>query len=334
MKKDKKKIVRTIATWVVTGIMASVFILDIFVNVKMNRLTEQANAKYFKYNHHISDDKIHFLNTANSDCIILESNGKFALIDSGEGNANPRRKSEYQIGYEEAVISYIEENCADKNGDICFEFAVSTHMHYDHSGNFEKIISHPKIKINKFFIKEYNSEFAGDIDSENWGNKTTYEKIISALKEEKTPIEHNIPSIPFVFGDFTVQFFNCVTPDKFKTAGENANSIGTKVTKGNKSAFLAADFTNGSGFEMLYAEAIGDIDILKMGHHGYFGSSSAGFLETLKPEIAVCTNYIGKIYPNVKWNMAMVAEAPIYSTEQSGTIIVEFGDDEIGLSTN
>ncbi len=334
MKKDAKKIIRVVMTWVVTAVMASVFILDIFVDIKMNNLIKKAEKDYKSSEASQCDDKIHFLSTANSDCIIIESNGKFALIDSGEGNENPRRERIYQSGFEKEVLDYIKNTCADENGEIQFEFAVATHMHYDHSGNFQAIINCPNIKINKFYIKEYTGELAGKTDSDDWGNMFIYEGIIDALKETNTPIEHNIPDDIFNFGDFTIQFFNTKTPQEFKNAGENANSIGVKVTKGENSAFLAADFTNGSGFEMMYAEKIGDIDLLKMGHHGYFGSSSRGFLEILKPEIAICTNYIGKIYPNVKWNLTMVANTPIFSTQQRNGIVAEFGNEDIKLVFN
>ena len=119
------------------------------------------------------------------------------------------------------------------------------------------------------------------------------------------------------------------------TAGENVNSIGIKLAKDKKTAFLGADFTNDGGFEMLYADEIGDVDLLKIGHHGYFGSSSAGFLKKLKPEIAICTNYLGKIYPNVKWNLTIVAKTPIFSTAHRNGIIATFTDsNEIILTEN
>ncbi len=323
---DKKKLARVIATWVITGIMVFVFTLDIFVNIKMNRLINDADKKFQTVQTQGSDDKIHFLNTKNSDCIILESNGKFALIDSGEGNQNPRRSKEHQIGSEETVIKYIEDVCKDKSGNISFDFAIATHMHYDHSGNFQAIINHPKVKIEKFYIKEYNGELAGNIDSENWGNKLTYERIITSLRETNTPIEHNVPKKEFKFEDFTIKFINTDTPDSLKNTGENANSIGVKLQKNNFTAFLGADFTNDGGFEMIYAKEINKVDLLKIGHHGYFGSSSKEFLEILKPETGICTNYIGKIYPNVKWNLVNVSNTAIFSTAQRNGIIAEIND--------
>ncbi len=329
----KKKIARVIATWVVTAIMVSVFVLDIitilFDNKHVNNLTIQP------YTHQKSTtaDRIHFLNTANSDCIIIESNGRFALVDSGEGDENPRRKTEYK-GYGNEVLSYIKKTCADQNGTVHFDFILATHMHYDHSGNFEKIINDKQISIGKAYIKNYNGNTLTETESEAWGNKQTYDNIITALSNKNTPIISNIPDPPFKFGDFTVQFFNTVTPTALANEGDNANSIGVKLKKGDKSAFLAADFTGTSGLEKLYGKEIGDVDVLKIGHHGYFGSSSTEFLKTVKPNIAICTNYIGKIYPNVKWNLTMVAKAPILATEHRNGIITDFTENDIMIYEN
>lgn len=326
----KKKLIRIIATWLVTGIMASVFVLDIITVILANKYVNELEIEAYTHSSSTTADRIHFLNTANSDCIIIESNGRFALVDSGEGDENPRRKTEYK-GYRTEVLSYIKKTCADENGMVHLDFIVATHMHYDHSGNFTAIINDNSITIGKAYIKEYTHRSFTETESEAWGNKAIYDDIILALNNKKIPIIHNIPNLPFNFGDFTAQFFNTVTPPHLTEKGDNANSIGIRLQKGDKSAFLASDFTSDSGLEGIYADKIGNIDLLKIGHHGYFGSSSASFLEALTPEIAICTNYIGKIYPNVKWNLTMTAKVPILSTEHRDGIVAEFGENEIKL---
>ena len=325
MIKDKKKLARVIATWVVTSVMLSVFILDIIVVALGNKYVNEIPIAYETFDYKGGDDRIHFLNTANSDCIILESNGKFALIDSGEGNENPRRKTEYK-GYRDEVISYIKKVASDETGFVNFEFVLGTHIHYDHAGNFEAIFKDEKISAEKAYFKRFNDKVATELDANDWGNKATYEKILKALEAKNIPIISNLPDEDFEFGDFTLRFINTVTPEELYEKGENASSVGVIVTKGEKTAFLGADFTNDSGLEKIYAYDIGDVDLLKIGHHGYYGSSSKGFLKVLKPEITIATNYIGKIYPNVKWNLTMVAKAPTFSTAHRNGIIATFTD--------
>lgn len=323
--KDKKKLARVIATWVVTSVMLSVFILDIVVVALGNKYVNETPISYEAFNYKSGDDRIHFLNTANSDCIILESNGKFALIDSGEGNENPRRKTAYK-GYRDEVISYIKKIATDKNGYVNFEFVLGTHIHYDHAGNFEAIFKEEKITAEKAYFKKFNENVATEMETGDWGNKATYEKILKALKAKNIPVISDLPDEEFNFGDFTLRFLNTVTPEELYEKGENASSVGVIVTKGERTAFLSADFTKDSGLEQLYADDIGDVDLLKIGHHGYYGSSSKNFLKTLNPEITIVTNNIGKIYPNVKWNLTMVAKAPTFSTAHRNGIIATFTD--------
>ncbi len=328
---SRKKLARVIATWLVTGIMVSVFVLDIATIIFQNHYVAQTPINEFNLKKSKTADRIHFLNTANSDCILIETNGKFALVDSGEGNENPRRDTEYK-GYRDEVISYLKKVAADKNGIVHLEFIVATHLHYDHAGNFEEIIKDKNFDIKKAYIKEYTARGFTDTENENWGNYDNYLRITDALKEKRIRIINDIPETPFEFGDFTATFYNTRKPDN--TKGDNANSIGIKLQKNGKTAFLAADFTKDTGLEELYGKEIGDVDLLKIGHHGYFGSSSADFLRILKPEIAICTNYIGKIYPNVKWNLTVIAKAPIFSTEHRNGIVAEFTRNDIKLYEN
>ncbi len=334
MKNDKKKLARVIATWVVTVVMLSVFILDIIVVALANKYVNQTPITDETFDYRTGDDRIHFLNTANSDCIIIESNGKFALIDSGEGNENPRRKTEYK-GYRDEVISYIKKVASDETGKVQFDFILGTHMHYDHAGNFEAIFKDKNIFAEKAYFKEFNDNVATEMEIGAWGNKATYEKILKALEDKNIPVISDLPDTEFSFGDFTLRFINTVTPEEVYSKGENASSVGVIVKKGDKTAFLAADFTNDSGLEKLYGDDIGDVDLLKIGHHGYYGSSSKSFLKTLKPELTIVTNHLGKIYPNVKWNLTMVAKAPTFSTSHRNGIIATFTDsNQILLTQN
>lgn len=326
MIKDKKKLARVIATWVVTSVMLSVFILDIVVVALGNKYVNETPISYETFRYEYGNDRIHFLNTANSDCIILESNGKFALIDSGEGNENPRRKTEYK-GYRDEVISYIKKIASDKTGLVNFEFVLGTHTHYDHAGNFEAIFKDEKISAKKAYFKEFNENVATEMEAGAWGNKDTYETIINTLTDRDIPVVSNLPDTEFSFGDFTLRFINTVTPEEVYKKGENASSVGVIVKKGEKTAFLGADFTKDSGLEQIYADDIGDVDLLKIGHHGYYGSSSKDFLKVLKPETTIVTNHLGKIYPNVKWNLTMVAKAPTFSTAHRNGIIATFTDE-------
>ncbi len=331
MKKNRAK---KIATWIIVPLMAAIFVLDIATVVIANNLSRRYTVTTETFDYSTGDDRIHFLNTANSDSVLIESNGLYALIDAGEGNSNPRRKTAYK-SYEKEVTDYIKKVCKKDDGKVYLDFILGTHYHYDHIGVYPALISDEEIGIGKAYFKDFNADIPKDYEIDRWKINDTYGEIISGLDSRGVEIINVLPDEEFVFGDFVLQFYNTVTPDDFAGKGENASSVGVKVKKGNKTAFLAADITASTGLEDVIAPLVGDIDLLKIGHHGYYGSSSKSFLKTLSPEIAVVTNQLGKIYPNVKWNITMSAKVPLYSTYDNNGVIATFSDDgEIYLTNN
>ncbi len=68
----------------------------------------------------------------------------------------------------------------------------------------------------------------------------------------------------------------------------NYFSLGVLVKCNGKSAFLAGDINNYEGAETALAEELGHVDILTLGHHGYYGSNTNGYLTALSPSIMVC----------------------------------------------
>ncbi|MBQ2693953.1 MAG: hypothetical protein IJF57_00225 [Clostridia bacterium] len=328
-----KKKAKKIATWIIVPLMAAIFLLDIATVAIGNRYARKYYPTPERFNYENGDDRIHFLNTANSDAIIIESNGRFAMIDAGEGNNNPRRKTEYK-GYEAEVVEYIKKVCKNADGKAYLDFILGTHCHYDHIGCYHAVISDSEIGIGKAYFKEFNPEIAKDYEVERWKIGEIYNQIMVDLAIRQIEVISDLPKDEFAFGDFVLQFYNTVTPDELAGEGENASSVGVKVTKGNKTAFLAADITKSCGLEQLLGEKIGDVDLLKIGHHGYFGSSSKKFLGLLKPEIAIVTNQLGKVYPNVKWNLTMSAKVPFYATYDCNGIIASFTDSGEIILTN
>ena len=150
-----KQRAKKIATVIMVFIMTSVFLLDIYTLVLCNKYEKEYTFSEETFDLKNGNDRIHFLNTANSDCILIESNGHFALVDSGEGNHNPRKKTEYH-GYRDDVINYLKKVATKEDGKVHLDFILGTHCHYDHYGNFEEIIKNDDIVIDKAFFKVFD----------------------------------------------------------------------------------------------------------------------------------------------------------------------------------
>lgn len=329
MTSAKKK---KIATWIIVPLMLLIFLWDIASVVLGNVYASRIGITPEPFDGS-QDDRIHFLNTANSDAILLESDGHFALIDAGEGNQNPRRKGKYD-GFETVVINYLKKVAAGEDGKVHLDFILGTHYHYDHVGCFHAILQDTDILIQTAYFKPYDPAIDKSIDLK-WDLEKISAQILDDLRARDIPLVQDLPSEPFTFGSFTLQFFNTVTPAEMKGKGENAASVGVKVTKGSRSAFLASDITRTTGLTDLLADKVGHVDVLKIGHHGYYGSGSFSWYRKLSPQIAIVTNRLGKIYPNEKWMLIFFARLPIFATAENDGVIVSFTDaDELVLTNH
>lgn len=236
-------------------------------------------------------DRIHFLNTGTSDAIVLESDGHFAMVDAGEDNDNPRDFPGLELpGYEQEVLGYLKQNCADENGNVRLDFVLGTHAHSDHIGGFDTILLDPDVTVDRAYLKEYDSSRINEHEVTDWDNQEVYDQMVAALKERGIPQISNPDPVTFAFGNFTVTLINAVDPEADEPVGENDNSFGVLLEKNGTRIFLAGDMDNVSGDETRLAPEIGKVDLLKVGHHGYAGSSTDGFISALSPEICVVTN--------------------------------------------
>ncbi|MBQ6266704.1 MAG: MBL fold metallo-hydrolase [Clostridia bacterium] len=238
----------------------------------------------------VGDDCIHFMKTGSSDAILIESNGHFALVDAAEDADNPRGFDNLVFkGHELEVLAYLKAHAADANGKVHLDFILGTHAHSDHIGGFDTVILDPDVTIDRAYLKAYESSKIREYELENWDNQEVYDQMVNALAARDIPLVRP-DETPFTLGDFQVTILNTDDPESPEKVGENDNSLGVLLEKNGTKIFLAGDMDDYSGDETRYAPVIGKVHLLKVGHHGYSGSSSETFISTLLPDACVITN--------------------------------------------
>lgn len=279
-------------------------------------------------------NSIHFLNTGHSDCIIIESNGHFAMIDAAEDTEFPSNKPHLNLkGYEKEVCNYLIKNCSDKNGMVTLDFVLGTHCHSDHIGGFDTVINHPQITVKKAFLKPYHEENIFIMERKRWDNTEVYTQMKNALTANNVSIVESFDNYSFKLGDFNVKFFNGSYQKPNLKFGENVNSVVTLVEYNGLKALLAGDMNYKNGGEKLIAKQIDKVDLLKVGHHGYFGSTSFYMVKKLMPKYSVVCNERKRMYPDVIFKLKSIAKSQIICTADVNGVKVVF-DNDINIETN
>lgn len=256
-------------------------------------------------------EAIHVMSFVGSDAIILESNGRFALVDAGEDDAWPDGSDPrypvragttmYPLGYSARLEAYLQQ-LGVTPGKV--DFFVGTHPHSDHIGYAHDFIEH--YKPQRVYTPEYDDSWISD-PARLWDNRWVYDRLRQAARDTgATLIQRLDPSAPaeptgatatgnpvFQFGDMVIELLNYNTDYHRANAIHDANLLGwgVKVTAHGRSAFLAADIEKTDGAEARLAAQIGHVDLLKLAHHGLGTSNSLDYLKALSPSAVVQTGY-------------------------------------------
>lgn len=120
--------------------------------------------------------------------------------------------------------------------------------------------------------------------------------------------------------------------------GENVNetSIVLEINDGSHAFLLTGDIGEIVEEQLIAADVLDDIDVLKVGHQGSKFSSTRPFLEEIRPEHAVISVGEGNDYhhphPSALKRL-MDTGANIYRTDEDGTVTVRSYNDELVVST-
>ena len=249
--------------------------------------------------------RIHVLSFCYSDAILLESNGRFGLVDAAEDSdypdgSDPRYPAErpgitHGAGVEQQLVAYMKKVGVTEDN---LDFFIGTHPHSDHIGGADTVIE--TFKPKRVYTPEYKDEYiqggkrpdpsdskalaAWKSHPRLWDNLYVYDQLVSAAEAADSELIQSLTpeTARFKLGAMDIEIVNYDEEYKTKpTADANDFCWGVKVEAFGKRAFLAGDINNYNGDEDALAKTLGHVDLLKIGHHGGPGSNSASYIHAI-----------------------------------------------------
>ena len=243
--------------------------------------------------------KIYFVDVGQADCILINVEGEYALIDAGNNEDGDK------------IVKYFNEL-----GIKEFKYVFGTHAHEDHIGGMDNIIR--EFKVKKFYMPDVIT------------TTKTFEDILNAL--DKKNIAFLTPSIGSVFKIGSAKLKVLYIGNNKEEINENSMIL--RLTYKNTSYLFTGDAPYYTEDTLLDKDI--ESDVLKVSHHGSTYASSYEFIGKVKPKYAIIQ--VGKnndySLPKEKTlNKLKNVNATIYRTDLNGTIIVKSDGDNIEIET-
>lgn len=234
---------------------------------------------------------VYYFNVGQGDAALAVSGDTVILFDAGTNESEAR------------LIAYIE-----RLGIKEIDCMVLSHPHDDHIGGADGVIR--EFDVLSVLMPPRASE------------ERCYHELMDAISDEDCRLINALGGESIAFGELTVTAL--ISDAVF--GDENLDSLVSRLDFGETSFLFTGDCEGEAETALTekYKDAV-DCDVLKVGHHGSKGATSAEFLAAVTPDIAVIScgkdNEYGHPHVSVLDRLTS-AGAVIFRTDEGGTVTV------------
>lgn len=242
---------------------------------------------------------ITFIDVGQGDSALVVCDGHYMLIDGGDAAAG------------EKVCDVLKENGVKR-----LDILVASHLHDDHIGGLIEVLDYAqRVKLVLSNKKKYDSGTFDDF----------HNRLVNHRVKIKVPKEGNT----YQLGSATIEVLSV-------RAKDDNDSLVLLITYGEHKFLFAGDMEQDQEREICahYHDERQDITLLKVGHHGSKTSTSIRFLSTIMPKYAIISVGKGNRHrhpADQTLERLEQAEAIVYRTDISGTIIVTSNGEELKI---
>ncbi|MEV2292703.1 ComEC/Rec2 family competence protein [Paenibacillus larvae] len=234
--------------------------------------------------------------------LLVSPNGKTMLIDAGDNDK------------EQLMLDYMK-----KYGITKLDIVIGTHPDADHIGGLDKVIDH--LDIGKVYLPKASS------------NTKTYESLLTSIKQKGLKVTTAKAGVKLDW-DPDVQVEMLAPVKSYKD--NNNNSVVVRLTHGANAILLTGDAESESEQDMIASKAELSADLMLVGHHGSNSSTTAAFLNKVKPKAAVIQVGKGNKYGHPKEKVLQRLEkqgVKVYRNDEQGTIAAISDGKQIRMQT-
>jgi competence protein ComEC len=252
---------------------------------------------------------VYYLDVGQGDSIVIKYKNKCIMIDTG-GKTNTtseewRLKSTYY--YTDNTIKFLHSIGISK-----INYLILSHGDYDHMGESIHLVNNIKVDKVIFNISDYD-------------NLET--NLIRELDNKNIKYYNGLNNI--AIANINLLFLNTSIYDN---ENDNSNVIYTKIN--NRTFLFMGDASINREEDILNTYNLTNIDFLKVGHHGSKTSTSASFINVIKPEYSIISVGKNNTYGHpTEEVLEILANSNIYRTDKLGTIEIILSNHKYYIKT-
>lgn len=198
--------------------------------------------------------EVHYIDVGQADCSLVICDGQAMLIDAGN------------FGAHSIILPYLLEE-----GVEFLNAVVVTHPHADHYGGMRSVLKN--IELDAFY-SPFKTHPSGSFNSVTNYVYYTLEREINVPKQGDS----------FYLGSAKITFLGPIHTDYEDL---NNTSLVLRVDYGEVSFLFTGDMESIAEHDLLESGVNLKADVLKVGHHGSYSSSSYRFLREVAPKYGV-----------------------------------------------